>query len=66
MRCYLRTPGSLDEAVTALEADHDFLIQDGVFTPDIIEIWVDYKRQNEIDFVRLRPHPGEFSLYFNA
>lgn len=61
-----RTPGSLDEAITALEADHDFLVQDGVFTPDLIETWVEYKRQNEIDFVRLRPHPGEFSLYFNT
>lgn len=61
-----RTPGSLDEAITALESDHDFLVQDGVFTPDLIETWVEYKRRNEIDFVRLRPHPGEFSLYFNT
>jgi glutamine synthetase len=61
-----RTPSSLDEAIDALETDHDFLVQDGVFTPDLIETWVQYKRQNEIEFVRLRPHPGEFSLYFNA
>jgi glutamine synthetase len=61
-----RTPGTLDEAIDALEADHDFLVQDGVFTPDLIETWVDFKRSKEIDFVRLRPHPGEFSLYFNV
>ena len=54
------------EAINALEQDHDFLVQDGVFTPDFVETWVDLKRTNEIDFVRLRPHPGEFSLYFNA
>ena len=61
-----RTPGTLDEAIDALEQDHDFLVQDGVFTPDFVDTWVDLKRTNEIDFVRLRPHPGEFSLYFNA
>ena len=61
-----RTPGTLDEAINALEQDHDFLVQDGVFTPDFVETWVDLKRTNEIDFIRLRPHPGEFSLYFNA
>ena len=61
-----RTPGTLDEALLALEKDHDFLIQDGVFTSDFIETWVDFKREKEIDFVRLRPHPGEFSLYFNV
>jgi glutamine synthetase len=61
-----RTPSTLDEAIGALEKDHDFLVQDGVFTPDLIETWVDLKRTNEIDFVRLRPHPGEFTLYFNA
>jgi glutamine synthetase len=61
-----RTPGTLDEAISALEQDHDFLVQDGVFTPDFVETWVDLKRTKEIDFVRLRPHPGEFSLYFNA
>ncbi len=61
-----RTPSSLEEAIDALEADHDFLVQDGVFTPDLIDTWVQYKRKNEIEFVRLRPHPGEFSLYFNV
>ena len=61
-----RTPASLGEAVEALEKDHDFLVQDGVFTPDLVETWVDFKRTNEIDYVRLRPHPGEFSLYFNV
>jgi glutamine synthetase len=61
-----RTPGTLDEAISALEADYDFLVRDGVFTEDLIETWIDYKRKNEIDYVRLRPHPGEFALYFNA
>jgi glutamine synthetase len=61
-----RTPGTLDEAIAALQNDHDFLVQDGVFTPDLIETWVDHKQVNEIDYVRLRPHPGEFSLYFNV
>jgi glutamine synthetase len=61
-----RTPGSLEEALQALEKDHEFLLQDGVFTPDVIEAWVETKREAEIDFIRLRPHPGEFSLYFNV
>ncbi len=60
------TPGSLEEAIDALEADHQFLIADGVFTTDLIECWVQLKREREIDFVRLRPHPAEFSLYFSV
>jgi glutamine synthetase len=42
------------------------LVRDGVFTPDLIENYIEFKRENEIDFVRLRPHPGEFTLYFNV
>ncbi|HLN17999.1 MAG TPA: type I glutamate--ammonia ligase [Acidimicrobiales bacterium] len=60
------TPGSLEEALEALEADHEFLGAGGVFTDDVIETWVDYKRSEEIDPVRLRPHPHEFYLYYDA
>jgi glutamine synthetase len=58
-------PGSLDEALAALEADNEFLLKGDVFTPDVIETWVDYKRTKEVDAVRLRPHPHEFMLYFD-
>ena len=58
-------PGSLDESLAALEADHDFLLKGGVFTESLIEAWIDYKREHEIDPVRLRPHPYEFSLYYD-
>jgi glutamine synthetase len=59
-------PGSLAEALDALEADHEFLTKGGVFSEDLIRTWIDWKRENEIDPVRLRPHPMEFSLYFDA
>ena len=59
-------PGSLDKALEALENDHEFLLRNGVFTEDLIKVWVDYKRTKEIDPVRLRPHPHEFYLYFDA
>ena len=58
-------PGSLDQALDALEANHDFLLEGGVFTPDVIETWIAYKRKKEVDAIRLRPHPYEFSLYFD-
>jgi len=58
-------PGSLDVVLDALEQDHDFLLKGDVFTPDVIETWIEYKRKNEVDAVRLRPHPYEFSLYFD-
>ena len=48
-----------------LEANHDFLLKGGVFTTDAIESWIAYKRENEIDPVRMRPHPHEFELYFD-
>jgi glutamine synthetase len=60
-----QVPGSLDAVLTALEADHDYLIEGNVFTPDLIETWIDYKRTNEVDPVRLRPHPYEFELYYD-
>jgi glutamine synthetase len=59
------TPGSLEEAMDALEADNDFLRAGGVFTDDLLETWIDYKRLEEADAVRLRPHPYEFSLYYD-
>jgi glutamine synthetase len=59
-------PGSLAETLDALEKDHDFLLAGDVFTKDVIETWIDYKRCHEVDPVRLRPHPYEFFLYFDA
>ena len=61
-----KTPGALTESLDALEADHAFLLKGGVFTEDIIDIWLDYKRTKEVDPVRLRPHPYEFHLYLDA
>jgi glutamine synthetase len=60
-----QVPGSLEEALSALEADQDFLKAGGVFTDDLIETWVNFKRLKEIDEVRLRPHPWEFMLYYD-
>ena len=59
-------PGSLDEALDALEADHEFLLKGDVFTPDVIETWIEYKRKEEADAIRLRPHPWEFALYYDV
>jgi len=59
-------PGSLEESINALEKDHQFLLEGGVFTKDVIDVWIDYKRSAEIDPVRLRPHPYEFHLYFDV
>ena len=58
-------PGSLDEALHALEEDHAFLLKGDVFTRDVIETWLAYKREKELDAIRLRPHPHEFALYFD-
>ena len=58
-------PSSLGEALDALETDHDYLLEGGVFTDDLVETWIDWKRTNEIDPIRLRPHPHEFELYFD-
>ena len=60
-----QVPSSLDEALIALEDDQAFLTEGGVFTDDLIETWIGYKRLNEIDAVRLRPHPWEFMLYYD-
>ena len=60
-----QVPGSLEEVLDALEADHQWLLEGGVFTQDVIDTWIEYKREHELDAVRLRPHPYEFHLYFD-
>ena len=61
-----QVPGSLPEVLVALEADHDFLLKGDVFTMDMLETYIAYKRETEVDAVRMRPHPHEFTLYFDA
>ncbi|WP_433255129.1 type I glutamate--ammonia ligase [Streptosporangium sp. CA-135522] len=61
-----QVPGSLSDVLAALEADHEYLLEGGVFTPDLIETWISYKRENEVDPIRLRPHPHEFELYYDV
>ncbi|MGI2335631.1 MAG: type I glutamate--ammonia ligase [Dehalogenimonas sp.] len=58
-------PSSLEGALDALEQDHDFLLKGGVFTKDVIDVWLDFKRTQEVDAIRLRPHPYEFHLYYD-
>jgi glutamine synthetase len=60
-----QVPASLDAALDALEGDGDFLLEGGVFTEDVINHWIDYKRAREVDELRLRPHPWEFYLYYD-
>ncbi len=60
-----QVPGSLPEVLDALEADHAYLTEGGVFTDDLIETWIAYKRTNEVNPIRLRPHPHEFELYYD-
>lgn len=60
-----QVPGSLSDVLAALEADHDFLLKGDVFTSDLLEAYISYKKLNELDPVRLRPTPYEFSLYFD-
>ena len=59
------TPTSLEEALDALSQDHEFLLDGGVFTPDVIHYWIKYKRENEVDAIRTRPHPYEFCMYYD-
>ncbi len=59
------TPGSLEEALDALAEDHEFLLEGGVFTSDVIHYWIKYKRENEVDALRTRPHPFEFCMYYD-
>ena len=63
---YPKTPGSLAEAIDALEKDHKFLTAGDVFTDDLVEMWIKWKRENELDELALRPHPHEFSLYYDS
>ncbi|MFO0661428.1 MAG: hypothetical protein U0165_16585 [Polyangiaceae bacterium] len=58
-------PGSLEAALEHLEADHEFLLRGDVFTKDLLETWIEYKRERELDPVRLRPVPYEFFLYYD-
>ncbi|NUR50586.1 MAG: type I glutamate--ammonia ligase, partial [Hamadaea sp.] len=61
-----QVPGSLADVLTNLESDNEYLQAGGVFTGDVIETWIDYKRSTEIDPIRLRPTPHEFQLYFDV
>jgi len=59
-------PGSLPEVLDALKDDHEYLLAGDVFTPDLIETWIDYKITAEVDPIRVRPTPHEFSLYYDV
>ncbi|MCU1471961.1 MAG: glnA, partial [Amnibacterium sp.] len=61
-----QVPGSLDKVLDALEADHDYLTAGNVFTPEVIETWLEYKREKEIKPLAARPHPFEYELYFGV
>ncbi|MFQ5991491.1 MAG: type I glutamate--ammonia ligase [Nitrospiraceae bacterium] len=61
-----KMPGSLDESLHNLEHDHAFLLKGNVFTEDVIETWLSYKREREVDAVRIRPHPYEFFMYYDV
>ncbi|MTA84141.1 MAG: type I glutamate--ammonia ligase, partial [Actinobacteria bacterium] len=61
-----QVPGTLEEVLQALEADHDYLLAGDVFTKDLIETWISYKREKEIAPLALRPHPYEFELYYGV
>jgi glutamine synthetase len=52
-----QVPGSFEDVLDNLEDSHDYLLAGGVFTPDVIETWIEYKREHEVDAIRLRPHP---------
>ncbi|MDO9396185.1 MAG: type I glutamate--ammonia ligase, partial [Herbiconiux sp.] len=61
-----QVPSTLEGALAALEADHEFLTKGNVFTPDLIETWISYKRENEIKPIAQRPHPFEYELYYGV
>ena len=61
-----QVPGSLRDVLDALEADYEFLLKGDVFTTDLLESYIAYKRQVEVDPVRMRPHPHEFTLYYDV
>jgi len=66
LSAYRHTPASLEEAIDALEADHEFLLAGGVFTEDLIEAWIKWKREQELHEMALRPHPYEFHMYYDS
>jgi glutamine synthetase len=61
-----QVPGSLQEALKALQDDHEFLLKGDVFTKDVIENWITFKTENDVNPIQLRPHPYEFHLSFDA
>jgi len=61
-----KVPASLEEALMYLEEDHAFLTEGDVWTEDVIETWISYKMKNEVDAIRLRPHPWEFAMYYDV
>ena len=64
---YLALPGSLDEALDVhLRQIKTFMLKGDVFTQDLIDTWIDYKRENEVDQLRLRPHPYELYMYYDV
>ena len=66
LAAYPKTPGSLEEAINALEADYAFLTEGNVFTDDLVQGWIQWKRENELNEMALRPHPYEFHLYYDS
>ena len=61
-----RTPQTEHPAYKLAFRDHDFLLRGDVFSTDLVEAWIDYKRENEVNEIAIRPHPYEFSLYFDV
>ena len=59
-------PGSLEEALDHLKNDHEFMLQGNVFSQDLVESWIDFKIETEVDEIRLRPTPAEFFMYFDV
>ena len=60
-----QVPGSLEAVLNALEADYEFLLRGGVFTEDVIDVWIKWKRKEEVDAIRMRPHPYEYAMYYD-
>ena len=61
-----KVPSTLDESLAALRRDHEFLLKGDVFTEDVVDTWIWYKTTNEVDALRQRPHPFEFTMYYDA
>lgn len=59
-------PGTLADALEELKNDNEFLLKGDVFTEDVIKTWIEYKRKNEVDVLRMRPHPWEFAMYYDV